>query len=84
MNDKKDIFPLSNKRSVKGNRRLAREKVLQILMAYYSCETDLDELFDHIYFREFNFGDDLEKLESGKFLRPEEILEIESDTPVVW
>lgn len=84
MSERKDIFPLSNKRNIKGTRRLAREKVLQILMAYFSCESDVDELFDHIYYREFNFEDEKAKLESGKFLRPEEILEIESDIPVVW
>lgn len=84
MSENKNIFPLSNKRSIKGNRRLAREKVLQVLMAYFSCESDLDELFDHIYFREFHFGDEKDKLEIGKFLRPEEILELESDIPIIW
>lgn len=85
MSESKNIFPLSNKRSVKGNRRLAREKVLQIVMSYFSCESDLDELFDHIFYREFYFGDEEEKeSEKGKFLRPEEILEMESDIPITW
>lgn len=85
MSELKKVFPLSEKRSVKGNRRLAREKVLQIIMAYYSCESDLDILFDHIFFREFYFGDEEEEVrEVGKFLRPEEILELESDIPINW
>lgn len=85
MSDLKKVFPLSDKRSVKGNRRLAREKVLQIIMAYYSCESDLDILFDHIFYREFFFGDEEEEIrETGKFLRPEEILELESDIPIIW
>ncbi|MCB0701611.1 MAG: transcription antitermination factor NusB [Candidatus Kapaibacterium sp.] len=86
MNESNKIFPLSNKRSLKGNRRLAREKVLQIIMAYYSCESDLDILFDHIFYRVFYFGDEeeTEKKNTGKFLRPEEILELESDIPIHW
>ncbi len=86
MNELNKVFPLSDKRSLKGNRRLAREKVLQIVMAYYSCESDLDILFDHIYYRVFYFGDeaDEQKGEAGKFLRPEEILELESDIPINW
>ena len=85
MNESKSIFPLSNKRSIKGNRRLAREKVLQIVMAYYSCESNLDELFNHIYHRDFYFGDEeVVENEKGKFLRPEEILEMESDIPINW
>jgi len=84
MSESKDSFPLSDKRNIKGNRRLAREKVLQIIMAYYSCESDLNELFDHIFYREFNFGEEDETEETGKFFRPEEILEMESDIPVKW
>jgi N utilization substance protein B len=86
MNELNKVFPLSDKRSLKGNRRLAREKVLQIVMAYYSCESDLDILFDHIYYRVFYFGDEVDeqKGEAGKFLRPEEILELESDIPINW
>lgn len=86
MNELNKVFPLSDKRSLKGNRRLAREKVLQIIMSYYSCESDLDILFDHIFYRVFYFGDeeDEQKNEDGKFLRPEEILEMESDIPIIW
>lgn len=55
-------------------------------MAYYSCESDLDILFDHIFYRVFYFGDEeeTENKNTGKFLRPEEILELESDIPINW
>ncbi|MFN3194918.1 MAG: transcription antitermination factor NusB [Chlorobiota bacterium] len=84
MSELKGSFPLSDKRSKKGNRRIAREKVLQIVMSYFSCESDLNELFDHIFYREFNIGDEDKAEETGKFLRPEEILEMESDIPISW
>jgi transcription antitermination factor NusB len=84
MSEFKGSFPLSDKRNKKGNRRLAREKVLQIVMSYYSCESDLNDLFDHIFYRQFNFGEDESQEESGKFLRPEVILEMESDIPINW
>lgn len=84
MSESKNLFPLSNKRNIKGNRRLAREKVLQIIVSYFSCESDLEDLFDHIFYREFHFGDEVETNEKGKFLRPEEILEMESDIPIKW
>lgn len=84
MSELKGSFPLSDKRSKKGNRRLAREKVLQIVMSYFSCESDLNELFDHIFYRQFNLGEEEKTEETGKFLRPEEILEMESDIPISW
>lgn len=84
MSELKGSFPLSDKRSKKGNRRLAREKVLQIVMSYFSCESDLNELFDHIFYRQFNLGEEENTEETGKFLRPEEILEMESDIPISW
>lgn len=77
-----DRFPLSKHKTVKGSRRLVREKVLQILVARSVCELDLDELFNHIFFREFNFGEDQVKYE--KLLKPDEIYEIEADIPVKW
>ena len=50
-------FPLSKEKSIKGSRRLAREKVLQILMAYDVSETSWQTIFSHVFFRKFNFGD---------------------------
>lgn len=78
-------FPLSKEKSVKGTRRLAREKVLQIILSYDISENSIDELFDHIYHRLFNFGDDEEEETNEKgFLRPEQILEMEADVPIRW
>jgi N utilization substance protein B len=53
-------------------------------MSYFSCESDLNELFDHIFYRQFNLGEEENTEETGKFLRPEEILEMESDIPISW
>jgi transcription antitermination protein NusB len=78
-----DVYPLSRKKRINGTRRLAREKVLQIFIAWSVCRTDIDELFSHIFYREFNF-DDVHEIEKDKFLRPEEILELESDTRIDW
>jgi len=80
--EKIETFPLSKTKSIRGNRRLAREKVLQILCAYRISESSLDDLFNHIFFREFNFGDDTAK--PGKLLTPDEIYELEADIPIHW
>jgi N utilization substance protein B len=77
-----DHFPLSKTRTIKGSRRLAREKAMQILMAKEIAETDTAPLFTHIFFRKFNFGDTEEK--QTKLLNPEEIYELESDIPIEW
>jgi N utilization substance protein B len=77
-----NIFPLSKNKSVRGSRRFAREKVLQILVAAEVSETSPNELFDHIFYRQFNLGEDETK--QNKFLRPEDIIELESDIPVEW
>jgi transcription antitermination factor NusB len=81
-NETKEIFPLSKTKSIRGSRRLAREKVLQILIAIDVCETDSEVLFHHIFYRDFNLGEDETK--HDKFLRPEDVVEIESDIPVKW
>lgn len=82
-NSTSNIFPLSKKNKVKGTRRLIREKVLQILLAYESSEMNIDDLFDHIFFRLFKFGDEEEE-KITRFLRPEEIADIEADIPIEW
>lgn len=86
-NKLKDVYPLSKQNTVKGTRRLAREKVLQLYIAHNICETELSELFEHIFYREFNFeaGDkELDEQVEEKFLRPEEIYELEADVPIRW
>ncbi len=76
-------FPLSKENQIKGNRRLAREKILQLLFAYYISEVDLDTIFTHAFFRRFNFPDE-EPAEKKRLLKPEEIIEMEADVPIVW
>ncbi|HAW08603.1 MAG: transcription antitermination factor NusB [Chloroherpetonaceae bacterium] len=80
-----DIFAISKTQQVQGNRRLVREKVLQILFAQNYCDTSLNDLFDHIFFRIFKFDiDDEAKIEINAILKPEEIQEIEADIPIHW
>lgn len=86
-NKLKEVYPLSKENKIKGTRRLVREKVLQTYIAHITCETELPELFEHIFFREFNFeaGDkEIEDQIEEKFLRPEEIYELEADVPITW
>ena len=80
--ENEDVFPLSKTKSIKGSRRLAREKVLQVITAYEVSEIPWTKVFSHIFFRKFNFGDTEEKLE--KLLTPDEIYELESDIPITW
>lgn len=75
-------FPLSKKKNIKGTRRMVREKVLQILFASNVSETEVDDLFKHIFYRDFNLNEDVVKYE--KLLKPDEIIEIEADIPVKW
>ncbi len=77
-----DLPPVCKNRKIKGTRRVAREKVLQILMAHQVSGTELDFLFPCIFFREYSFED--VATEQGKLLTPEEILDLESDTPIEW
>ena len=75
-------FPISKTRQIRGSRRLAREKAFQVLVSYYISETPVTELFNHIFFREFNLGENEEHY--NKILTQDEILEIESDIPIIW
>jgi transcription antitermination protein NusB len=80
--ENQSLSTLSKIKKVKGTRRLIREKVLQILIASEISESSWEGIFDYIFFRKFNFGDKEEKQE--KLLTPEEIIEIESDIPIIW
>ena len=82
--ENEEIFPLSKEKTIKGFRRLAREKVLQILAAYEVTDSDLDRLFSHIFYRDFNFGDDERSENPEKLLKPQEVYELEADIPIVW
>lgn len=79
-----DSFPLSRVNKLRGNRRLAREKVLQLLMVKIVSETPIDKIFAHIFFRRFNFGDSEENLVENKILKPDEVYELEADIPIEW
>lgn len=87
-----DNFPLSKQKSVKGSRRLAREKVLQILNAFEVSDTPWPQLFPHIFGRKFNFDDENQHAKkspkaeetTGKYLKPDEIYELEADIPINW
>lgn len=75
-------FALSKTKTISGSRRLAREKVLQILMSSDVSEITWQENFSHIFFRKFNFGDKEEK--SEKLLTEDEVIELEADIPIIW
>lgn len=87
-------FPLSKLKKVKGSRRRAREKTLQILTAHEISGAPWQAVFNHAFYREYNFGDEPEEknteqaAEQGekkeKLLTPDEILELEADIPIDW
>lgn len=76
-------FPLSVHSFVRGSRRLAREKVLQILAACESDDISWRQVFQHIFFREFTF-DSKEAENPKKLLTPEEVHELDADVPIRW
>jgi N utilization substance protein B len=78
-----ELFPLSKTKQAKGTRRLAREKVLQILLAFDTCQLPINDVFSHIFYRDFNFGEDFDD-HREKLLRPDEIYELEADIPILW
>ena len=82
--NKQDEFPLSKHKKIKGSRRMAREKVLQILFALELCDTPVNTLISHIFFRRFNFGDDEEHIVADKLLTPDEINELDADVTIDW
>lgn len=76
------LFPLSTNRLIKGNRRLLRIKIIQILCASQFGEMQWREVFDHIFYREFIF--DSPESESEKILKPSEVIELDSDGKIQW
>lgn len=73
---------LRKKKKIRGYRSLAREKVLQVLTAYVVSGEAWEELFNLIFFREYNFENGNIKIE--KLLTHEEIQELEADIPIEW
>lgn len=77
-----NMFPLSKESKIKGSRSLVRIKVLQILYSFLISKDNLERDFNHIFYREFNFGDDEQK--STRLLKPSEVYELEADKPIIW
>ena len=75
-------FPLSTKRFIKGSRRLAREKCLQVLAACENSGIRWQDVFQHILFRDFQFDDG--EPDTNRLLTTEQIAEIEADTTIRW
>lgn len=82
--DNEAKFPVSKTKSIKGSRHLAREKVLQVIAATAEGEVSLDDVFPHVFYRQFTFEALENKDESGRILRPEEVFELEADVPIEW
>ncbi|MDQ1266887.1 MAG: transcription antitermination protein NusB [Bacteroidota bacterium] len=76
------LCPISKDNQIQGTRHFAREKALQIIYAYEISGAPLELLFEHIFYRFFNFGEDDRHFD--RLLKPEEIFELEADIPVVW
>jgi len=79
-----DEFPISRKKAVKGSRHLAREKALQVLAATAEGEISIDEIFPHIFFRQFTFDTLDPEVNDGRILRAEEVVELDADVPIEW
>lgn len=79
-------FPLSKKNSIRGSRRLVREKVLQILLAYQVSEIPWTVIFDYVFFREYRFDEEFspEVEDPNNIYTPEEVSELEADIPISW
>lgn len=78
-------FPLRKHHRIEGNRRLAREKVFQMLCAYDVAQLQRQLHFEHIFSRIFADEHPNEPAQQPpRILRPEEIAELESDIPIHW
>ncbi len=87
--DLNELMPMSKLKKTKGSRHLARIKVLQVLVAYEVCQTELHIVYSHIMQRDFFITDDDELVidpapKSDRILRPEEIFELDADVPIDW
>jgi N utilization substance protein B len=63
---------------------MAREKVLQILIATIDNADSWDLVVKHIFDRQFTFDAEENSDESGRILHPDEVLELEADVPIQW
>ncbi len=74
-------FPLRQHSVLRGSRRLAREKILQIFAASTAAQVSWEEVFDYIFYRDFTA--EVPSIERP-LLTPEEVMELEADTPIRW
>lgn len=82
--EEEDTFPVSRKQSVKGTRRLAREKVLQVIAAASDEDIPLSTVFPHVFNRVLTFDTRNPKDDSGRILKPDEVFELDADVPIKW
>jgi transcription antitermination factor NusB len=87
--DLNELLPMSKTKKTKGSRHLARVKVLQVLVAYDVCQTELSLVYSHIMNRDFNLIDDDEQAaepvqKTNRIMRPEEVFELDADVPIEW
>lgn len=66
---------------VKGTRRLAREKTMQILLAQEFSGETWQSIFDRIFPFEFRAEDEITP---DRLLTPDEIVELEADSVIEW
>jgi len=77
-----EAFYLSRTKTITGTRSMVRGKVLEVLFANEVSGEPIDNLFQHIFFREFKF--DPEEPKVHRLLTREEIIELEADVPIKW
>ncbi len=75
-------FPLGKSKTIKGNRRLGREKALQILSACELSGSTWRDIFQHVFFRDFTFEDSAP--DENRLLTPDQIHEAGADTIINW
>jgi N utilization substance protein B len=88
-----EINPTLNKtKIIKGNRRLVREKALQILVPYFVSGTDINLLIEHIHNRDFIDSEEQQTTIKNPsnvnnnvlLLSDEELTNIDADAMIQW
>ncbi|MFN3270652.1 MAG: transcription antitermination factor NusB [Candidatus Kapaibacteriota bacterium] len=80
--NQQEAFYLSKTKKIEGTRSMVRGKVLEVLFANEVSQEPVENLFNHIFFREFKFDPD--EPETKRLLTREEIMELEADIPISW
>ena len=78
----------NNSKIIRGNRRLIREKVLQILVAYFTSNIDINLLVEHIFCRIFCIDENdivYENTDNDtRLLNEVELMNIDLDVTIQW